>query len=312
MNRLRRSLVALVVALPVAAFAAPSAAPLVIQVAPGTQPHLPIRIKNADLDVRLALSFDYALILNAAPAARAGLKPFPLIGKRTFKNAMLPGGEATFRGNLYGITPRGLAKSTVPAIWVDKPIANDADGVLSISPLKTGNITFVLGPTPAGSKVHTITRKGKDSVMMKARIGDEKIDIALELNSPDTVMNARAAAALTDAGLIKRAGDVGYWRPFPGIELPFERLAPTPGALLLGLPLARAGVRITEAQAKALDARAKAGTSTADDDEDAITVTASRKKGRDPWILIGRDMLDQCSRIEFDRDAKLWRLTCAR
>jgi hypothetical protein len=300
----------LAVLLPAAAFAAPLP-PLAIAVEPGTQPHTTIRIKDADLDVRLALSFDYALVLNAGPAARAGLKPFPLIGKRTFKNSMLPGGEATFRGNLYKIMPRGLEKSTVPAIWVDKPIAVDADGILSISPLKSDRITLVFGPVAPGSKTYTLTRKGGDSVMMQARVGDEKIDVALELNSPDTVMNARAAAALINAGVMKRAGEVGFWRPFPGIELPFERLAPMPNAQLFGLPLGRAGVRITEAEAKAIDARAKAGTSTAGDDEDAITVTASRKKGRDPWILIGRDMLCHCSRIEFDRPAKAWHLTCA-
>jgi hypothetical protein len=270
-----------------------------------------VRIKDVDLDTRIALSFDYALILNAGPAARAGLKPFPLIGKRTFKNSMLPGGEATFRGNLYKITPQGLAKSTVPAIWVDKPIADDADGILSISPLKSNKITLVFGPDAPGSKTYVLNRKGGDAVMMQARVGGEKIDVALELNSPDTVMNARAAAALIEAGVLKRAGEVGFWRPFPGIALPFERMAPLPGATFLGLPMGRAGVRITEAQAKELDARAKAGTSTVDDDEDAITVTASRKKGRDPWILIGRDMLGKCSRIEFDRPGKVWRLTCA-
>ncbi len=294
-----------------AALAAPPPPPVTINVAPGAQPHFPVRIKDVDLDVRLALSFDYALILNAGPAARAGLKPFPLIGKRTFKNSMLPGGEATFRGNLYKVTPKGLARTTVPAIWVDKPIADDADGVFSISPFKSDRISFVFGPDAPGSRVYTLNRKGSDAVMMQARVGDEKIDVALELNSPDTVMNARAAAALIEAGVLKRAGEVGFWRPFPGIALPFERMAPVPGATFLGMPLGRAGVRITEEQAKALDARAKAGTSTADDDEDAITVTASRKKGRDPWILIGRDSLSKCSRIEFDRPGKVWRLTCA-
>ncbi|MFZ4689334.1 MAG: hypothetical protein ACOYLS_08855 [Polymorphobacter sp.] len=285
--------------------------PYVITVASGAQPYVPVRVKNADLNIRLALSFDGALILNLAPAQRAGLKPFPLIGKRTFKNALLPGGEATFRGNLYGITPRGLAKTTVPAIWVDKVIADDADGVLAATALKADRIIFNLGPQAPGAKIYTIPRKDKGAALMEARVGDESIDVALELNSPDTVMNARAAAALAGAGLIKRAGEVGFWRPFPGIALPFERLTPVAGARLLGLPLGRAGVRITEAQAKALDARAKAGTSTADDDADAITVTATRKKGRDPWILIGRDMLDKCSKIEFDRPGKAWHLTCA-
>jgi len=88
-------------------------------------------------------------------------------------------------------------------------------------------------------------------------------------------------------------------------------LTPVAGATLVGLPLIAPGVRITESEAKRLDAAARAGTSTAADDADAITVTADRKKGRDPWILIGRDVLSKCSRIEFDRPAKVWQLTCA-
>ncbi|GGE12593.1 hypothetical protein GCM10011529_18720 [Polymorphobacter glacialis] len=285
--------------------------PFVITAAPGKQPHIPVRLKQSTLDIRLALSFDSALILNTEPAQRAGLKPFPLIGKRTFKSALIPGGEATFRGNLFGVTPQGLKKSTLPVIWVDRPIAADAEGVLALSVLKADRIIVELGPQAANSKVYTLTRKGKGDAGLKARIGDENIDVALELNSPDTVMNGRAAAALVAAGLMKRNGLVGFWKPFPGVALPFERMTPAPGATLLGLPMSKPGVRITEIQAQALDAQAKAGTSTVEDDDDTITVTASRKKGRNPWILLGGDVLSHCSRIEFDRPGKAWHLTCA-
>jgi hypothetical protein len=309
---LKRALAISALLLASAVGAAPPPPPVSLSVAPGTQPHMPVRIKNVDLDIRLALSFDLAMILNPVPAERAGLKAFPLIGKRTFKNSLIPGGEATFRFNLLNITPRGLEKGKAPVVWVSKTIAPEADGVLALSALKSDLITLTFGAQAPGAKLHTIPRKGKDEAFMQARIGGEKINVALELNSPDTVMNARAAAALISAGLLKRNGSVGFWVPLPGVALPFERMTATPGATLLGLPIARAGVRITEAQAKELDARAKAGTSTADDDDDAITVTADRKrKGRDPWILIGRDVLDTCSRIEFDRPGKVWRLTCA-
>lgn len=291
--------------------ASPPAAPFVLTVPAGGQPHVPLRIKRADIDARIALSYDSALILNAGPAARAGLKAFPLLGKRTFKNSMIPGGEATFRGNLYDITPRGLPRSGVPAIWVDKPIAADADGVLGLTGLKADLVIVELGPQAPGAITYTLTRPDKGSVMMETRLGGEKVRVSFELNSPDTIMNARAAAALAAEGLVKRAGDVAFWKPFPGVDLPFERLTPVAGAKLLGLPLVRPGARITEAQAKFLDARARAGTSTDADDADAITVTASRKRGNDPWILIGRDVLGKCSRIVFDRPAKTWALTCA-
>jgi hypothetical protein len=71
------------------------------------------------------------------------------------------------------------------------------------------------------------------------------------------------------------------------------------------------GVRVSETDARRIDAAAK-GTSSESDDEDTITVSADRKKmrGRDPWILIGRDVLDDCSRISFDRAGESWLLTC--
>jgi hypothetical protein len=309
---LRTLLFAAVAGLALAGAAPPPVVPYVITVAPGGQPHVPIIMKKtAAMDARVALSFDQALVLNAPAADRAGLKAFPLIGKRTFKNAFIPGGEATFRFNLLDVTPRGLPKKKTPVVWVNKPVASDADGVLSVTAMKTDRIVFELGPQAPGAKVYNLSRPDGSEVKMVARIGGEKIDIAFELNSPDTVMNARAAAALLSSGLVKRSGAVGFWKPFPGVELPFERLTAAPGAMLVGLPLSSAGVRITEAQAKTLDARAKAGTSTEEDDADTITVTASTKTGRDPWILIGRDMLSKCSRIEFDRPGKAWHLTCA-
>jgi len=287
-------------------------APYVINVAPGGQPHVPIVMKKTvELDARVALSYDGVLALNTLAADRAGLKSFPLVGKFSFKNALFPGGMATFRINLFDVTPRGLPKRKIPVLWVDKPVAADADGVLPVSLMQADQIVFNLGPQAPNARVYTITRKDRDSVIMRARVGDETIDVTFELNSPDTVMNARAAAAFSNAGLVKRNGEVSFWRPFPGIALPLERMTPAQGAAIVGLPMGRPAVRITEAQAKELDARTKAGTSTAEDDGDAITVTASRKKGNDPRILIGRDVLGACSRIVFDRPGKSWQLTCA-
>lgn len=299
-------------------FAAPAGAAkpapppsLTLPVPPGGNPHLPVRVNDAELDIRIALSFDTALVLNEAPAQRAGLKSFPLIGKRTFKNALIPGGEATFRFNFKGITPRGLPSKTVPVVWVSRPVSADADGVLTVGALKTDRVIFDLGPVKPGSQTIVLKRKGSGETGIKARVGDEDIDVALELNSPDTVMNARAAQALMAAGVAKRAKQVGYWRPFPNVALPFQRLDATPGARLLGLPLRRMGARVSEAEARRIDAEAR-GTSTESDDDDTITVTASRKKkGRDPWLLIGRDVLSDCSRIEFDRPGERWVLTCA-
>ena len=275
------------------------------------QPAVPIVIKRTPLTARLALGFDSALLLNGGPARRADLKAFPIIGKRTVRNPLIPGGEATFRGNIYDVAARGLPSTGVPTVWVDKPIADDADGVLSLLALNAGSVVLARAPRP-GERLYALNRKGRGDALVKAEFGGETVNVGLDLRAPDTVMNARAAAALVAAGVVRRGGTVAYWTPFPGVALPLERLLPMPGAQLLGLPVGRPAARISEAQARLIDAAAKAGTSSTADDADTITVTARReKKGADPWLLIGRDVLDRCSRIELDRPGKRWLLTCA-
>lgn len=298
---------------PVPVLAAKAPQVLTLKVAENGNPYLPVAVKKATLNIRIALSFDTALILNQAPAQRAGLKPFPFFGKRTFRNAMIPGGEATFRFNLASITPQGLPDRKVPTVWVSRPIASDADGILTIGALKADRVDVILRDTLPNSRTLILKKKGTGETGINTSLGGEEIDISLELNSPVTVMNARAGEALIKAGLLRRVNEIGYWRPFPGVALPWQRLKASPGANILGLPLKDTGVRISEAEARAIDAAAR-GTSTETDDEDTITVTAGRKKkkrGRDPWILIGRDVLDQCSRIIFDRANERWLLTCA-
>ena len=269
-----------------------------------------LRVKDTDLNVRIALGFDKALLLNLAPADRAHLKAFPFVGKQTFKSNLMPGGQALIRGNLYDIAIAGLPDTQVPTIWFDKELADDSDGVISLLAVPAEHVAVVQPNAPRGGLNYGIGRKGKGDAAMIAEIGGEKIHVILDVRSPETLFNGRAAQVLEKAGMFRRTGRVGLWRPFPGSALPFERVVPTPGATLLGLPLIAPAARVTEARAKELDARAKAGNSSADQDDDAITVTATHKKAQPPWILIGRDMLDFCSRIELDRPGERWVLTC--
>ena len=280
------------------------------EIAAAPQPMVQIRVKAATLNVRVALGFDKALLLNLPAAARARLKAFPLIGKQTFKSTLMPGGSALIRGNLYDVAIAGLPETSVPTIWFDKELADDSDGVISLLSLPVDNAVVTQPAAPKGGTVYGISRAGKGDAAMLASIGGEKVHVILDLRSPETLFNGRAAQLLEAAGMFKRTGKVGLWRPFPGSALPFERVTPAPGATLLGLPLIAPAARITEARLKQLDVRARAGTSSADQDEDAITVTGTKKRKQPPWILIGRDVLDHCSRIELDRPGMRWALTC--
>lgn len=294
-----------------AALALTAAAPLptvMVEWPREAQPRTVAVIKGKPLTVRIALAFDNAMLLNAGPAEAANLKAFPLFGKQAVKNAFIPGGGATARFNLYGVALGGTPGHQVPTVWIDKPIAADADGIVSLLSFEADHV--VLHRDGAAAKVTTLQRKGRNDAAVRAVIAGTEVSLGLDLVTPETMMSSAAGDALVASGIVKRSGQVGLWSPFPNVHLPFERLTPVPGARLLGLPLLHPAARITEARAKQLDALAKAGTSTAEDDADAITVTARKKRKGTPWVLVGRDVLDRCTRIELDRPAKVWRLTC--
>ncbi len=292
--------------------AAPVAAQDSIEIVAAPRPVADILVKSTPMSARVALNFERALFLNLPAAQRAKLKPFPIIGKMTVKNPLLPGGEATIRGNFVSAGIVGSKPQRTPTIWIDKIINTQEDGVISIFAYPQAQVTLVQPAAPQGGQTIAFARDGKEDADAKVTIAGEKITLVLDHSTNLTVMNARAAVALESAGLVRRGRTVGLWSPLPGVQLPVERLIPLAGAKVLGIPLQEPFARITEARAKELDAQAKAGTSTAEDEEDAIVVTAEkeRKRGRGPWISVGQDVLQFCSRIALDRPGKRWVLTC--
>ncbi|WP_448586794.1 hypothetical protein [Thermaurantiacus sp.] len=278
------------------------------------EPVVTIRVRDTDLRVRVALGFQEALLLNAEPAIAAGIKPFPVLGKMRFSNSLLPGGSALFRFNLISVGIEGGKKRRIPTAWVEPPITGRTDGVLSIFAFEGDRIVWQRQGAPPPTRTLTILRDGRGDASAEVRLGGETVRVAFAPDSPVSIMNARAAAALENAGLVTRSGTVGFWEPIPRARLPYELLTPAPGATLLGLPLIRPAGRISEERLRELDARAGRGTSTAEDEADTIVVrgsTARRARGRDPWILIGADVLDQCATIELNRPGKSWVLSCA-
>lgn len=278
------------------------------------EPLIPVLIRDSTLEVRVALGFEAALLLNAGPAMATGIKAFPVIGKLSFSSPLLPGGRATFRFNRIGVGIDGNRKKKLPTVWVDPDITARGQGVISIFALEGDRIAFQRPSASAGGQTYVLVRDGTNDPESKVRLGGEKIRVALAPDAPVSIMNARAAKALEAEGLVQRMAVAGLWEPIPRARLPYQRLKPAPGATLLGLPLVRPAARVSEAQAKEIDATVREGTSTGEDDADTIVVTGEResgRRGRDPWILIGADVLDQCSRIELDRPGKRWILTCA-
>ncbi|TPE64594.1 hypothetical protein FJQ54_00915 [Sandaracinobacter neustonicus] len=273
-----------------------------------------VQMKRGGVDVRVSLGFDKALLLNLAPAQQLGLKPFPLIGKFKVKNPQIPGGEAMIRGNFVSGDVGGTGMQKLPTIWIDKDVVvPPQQGIVSVLAFDADRVRIRNLRAPAGGQVYRLARAGKTDAEVKLNLGGETLRLIFDFTSERSVMNARAAAVLESEGMVRRTGRVGLWSPVPAFAVPVELLRPEPGAKLQGLPLFDPVVRISRARAEELDARAAAGiTGDSEDDPDAIVVTAEREKGRrrEPWILIGRDVLRFCGTVELDRPGAAWVLTC--
>ena len=297
-----------------------AAAPLSAKPAPLVEltadpvPLTTVQLKRGSLPVRVSLGFDKALILNLAPAQGLGLKPFPLIGKFKVKNPQIPGGEAVIRGNLISVGTAGTAPQKLPTIWIDKDVAAPPQaGIASVMAIDADRVRVLNPRAPAGGQSFRLTRAGKGDAELKWKLGTETVRVIFDFTSEATILNARAADALAANGLLRRTGKVGLWSPMPAVSLPVEKLEPEPGANMQGLPLFSPAARITRQRAQELDARAAANIKgDSPEDPDTIVVTAKREKEkqRDPWMLIGRDVLRFCSRVELDRAGVAWELTC--
>lgn len=291
--------------------AARQAIPPVYELTADPVPVVPVHIKKSTLTVQVSLLLNGALVLNQPAGERARLKAFPIIGKQRVKGNIFPGGSALVRGNRYDVAVGDLPKDGMYALWIDKTISAETDGLIGAMDVNAARVVIVRPQAPKGGQTFTLAFKSKDDPVGEVMLGDLHVDIVFDFRSAQTMMSARTAKALQDAGLVRRAGSVGLWGPLPGVALPFERLAPAPGASVAGLPLLQPAARISEARAKELDAQAKAGTSTPEDELDTITVSADKKKDKRPaWLLFGADLLDRCSRVELDKPGRRWLLTC--
>ena len=273
-----------------------------------------VHLKRGSLPVRVSLGFDKALLLNLAPAQKLALKPFPLIGKFKVKNPQIPGGEAVIRGNLITVGAGDTAPAKIPTIWIDKDVvAPPQAGVVSVMAFDAERVRVQNLRAPPGGQQFRLTRAGKGDAEIKWKLGKDTVRVVFDFTSEATILNARAADVLVSNGLLTRTGRVGLWSPVPAMTLPVEKLQPTTGATMQGLPFIQPAVRITRQRAEELDARAAAAVrGDSEDDPDAIVVTAKREKEkqREPWILIGRDVLRFCSEVVLDRPGQAWDLTC--
>lgn len=194
--------------------------------------------------------------------------------------------------------------------WLERDLPLPADGEIGPGGLSEPVVHFALRAPRAGERTVALPMAGSGGLSgswgsLRARLmaGGEEISVRFDLHGRRSLATAGAAVAIARAqgGVLTEERDrqVILW----GVERPIRimRLARPLPVGPLALPTL--GVRVTDG----------AGANTipeADADPSEVVVNAKGKKS--PRILsIGRDLLDRCSALVFDKPAKEVRMTCA-
>jgi hypothetical protein len=200
----------------------------------------------------------------------------------------------------------GRGRFTRLAAWFGRPLVTDADGAIGPGGLPMAVVRFDLrAPAPGERSVALpLTDFGRSGIGALVTVGGKRLMVRFSPERARTIVTASAGAVIAGA-----RGGVFDAPPEPmrlhfGIERPVRHM--TLSAPLTIGPLALRGLFVRTADF------GSAGTipdAAVDVDPDEVVVTGA-KKPPSYRLEIGRDYLDRCSSITFDKRAKSLTLSC--
>lgn len=246
-------------------------------------------------------------ILSPAFAARAGLTP-GMISARVTVGPVKVNGTSAVRDIAVG---SGSFKRRV--FWFDRPLVPEVDGVIGPSALPDSVVRFSLRAPAPGDRTVTLPMVdgggmfgGIFGLYGLIEVGGQPVRIRFDLRHRRTVATAGAGTvvAAANGGTLEGASqpvEIAF-----GVERPVRRMR-------LARPLAIGPFKLPELGVRVSD-YGSAGTipdadRAADPDEIVVVGRKKRNPERDQ-IRLGRDWLDSCASLVFDKPAKQVRLTC--
>lgn len=263
-------------------------------------PVVPATIAGVPARLRLDPGGLGAPILNPDFAARAGIKGglFHVAGR--VGPVKVPGETAVVRFDLG----RGEFKRRIG--WFEAPIVEGADGWIGPGTLSAPVVRFALHDPVPGERTVSLPMVNTVHAWLGTTIivGGEEVQVRFSTMRDRSVATAAAGNAIA-------AGQGGKFdRPpermviYLGVERPVRHVA-------LSTPLAIGPLSLTGLMVRTSDF-GNAVIPDADEqaDPDEIVVTGRKKQKRERRLEIGRDYLDRCSSIVFDKPRKLLTLSC--
>lgn len=241
-------------------------------------------------------------VFNPDFAERAGFRA-GWIGTRARIGPVSVGGRsAVVRLDMGG----GVFKRRVT--WFQVPYDVGADGTIGPGGLPAEIIRFELRAPRPGERATNLPLAdfSWNGMGMIVAIGDEQLQVRLSLDRARSLATAGAGAAIAaeqggsfDAAPEKLVINLGVERPVRHMRLA--------RALTIG-PFAVTGMLVRTGDFGS--AAAIPDPQAPPPDPDEVVVTGQKKQKRKLVLEIGRDYLDRCSSILFDKPAKMLTLSC--
>jgi hypothetical protein len=239
-------------------------------------------------------------ILNPDAAAALALKPSLTRARTVVGRTTIRGWTDAARVRLDG------PERKLRVVWFDRPLIEGSDGVVGPAALAAPVVVFKLRqPQPGETEiVLPVEDFGPSGMPTRMIVGSLRIQTFFNLETDETIVSAAAGAELARRYDGKMTGDAYDMRVDFDVQRPVRSMQFAQQPSLAGLLLAGIVVRTADSSTAAIpDAEA-------DPNEIVITGTNLKKQPQRYRISIGRTTLAPCSRLIFDKPAKLIRLSC--
>ena len=248
-----------------------------------------------------------APIFNPDFAKRAGFRPLWIGIQARIGPVKVPGYTAVIRLDL-GESDLGGGEFKRRIAWFDAPYVAGADVSAGPGLLPADRVRFVLGPARAGERSVSIplANFGRLGMGVYLMAGDERIAVSFSLDRPLSFATASAGASLAASNAGRFDAEPEQMPIHLGVVRPVRHMAL--GTPFTVGPLSVAGLMVRTGDFGSAASIPEGELAQADPDE--ILVTGKRKRKGEQRLLIGRDQLDRCSSILFDKRAKLVTLSC--
>ena len=263
-------------------------------------------VGGAPARIRIDPAAPAAPLVITEVARRAGLRSGPFDFDYSIGNARITGKTAVTRIDF------GLGPTKRRVGWTDAPYSPGVEGAIGPGLLPPSRIVFQLRSRRAGERSMALPMVGQGGLEGRwgerfalIQVGGQPMRVQFDPQRPRTLATATAGARIAGAGGGVLSGATEPVEIAFGIKRPARTLKlRTP--LIVG-PLS---VPVMAVRTNASGAVGGITDEVASPDPDEIVVVGRRSNPGIDQLRLGRDQLDRCSSIIFDKPAKVIRLSC--